>query len=426
MVLTTAIAILNRDYPQGPTRARAFALFVGATIAAVGLAPLLGAFMGEHGSWRWAFLVNAPLAAVVVVGVYRLTPEVAPSGSMRSFDVLGSALLVVAMGLILFAVQQGSRYGWIWSREGIEFLGRPWTLALSPSPVLLGLGVILLSAFLLLERRRAKRQLDVVLDMQLLQIRSYVWGTIAVAMMLSASVGVLLVVSLYAEYILGASAIKAGLMVAPLGLAVLATNPVSAQLAQFSGKTVGIISVGAQLIAVLILIAALSVEGLPFVIGAAMFVLGLAWIAGMSAMTSLMLADIPAQLSGEAVGLQTSARNLICGFAMVVMTTMLMSVTAYGVQKVSFTGLTASDRATLDAVERLKRPAVPRVLVDAPGPAQREEFERYNEALSTTRQAMDEGIRAAGVVAALMLALGLIAASRLPGRLAQPASAAKP
>jgi MFS family permease len=426
MLLTTSIAMLNHDYPQGPLRTRAFAAFVGASIAAVGLAPLIGALIGEYGSWRWAFLVNAPLAAVVVAGVYRLTPEVAPVTSTRSFDVLGSLLLAAAMGSILFAIQQGSRYGWLWSQQGIEFLGRQWTFALSPTPMLLGLGAVLLTAFVSLERSRERRQLDVVLDTRLFQMPSYVCGTVAVGMAASASIGALLIVSLYAEYILGASAISAGLMAAPMGLAVLITGPVSARLAQLSGKTVSLASVGTQLIAVLILIAAFSLEGLPLLIGAAMFLLGISWIVSMSAITSLVLAEVPAQLSGEAVGVQTSVRYLICGFAMVVMTTLLISVTAVGVHKVSFTGLSAADRTTLDAVERLKRPAIPRVLADAANPTQRKEFERYNQTLNTARRAMDEGTRAAAIVVALMLVMALVMATRLPARTAPPLSHTKP
>lgn len=80
----------------------------------------------------------------------------------------------------------------------------------------------------------------------------------------------------------------------------------------------------------------------------------------------VLLPDIVAQLNisvadaslvdAVTVGVQTSVRYLICGFAMVVMTTLLISVTAVGVHKVSFTGLSVADRTTLDAVERLKRP----------------------------------------------------------------------
>jgi MFS family permease len=416
MVLTTVIAMLNREYPQEPARARAFALYFAVAVGALGLAPLVGALLGEYASWRWAFLANAPLAAFVALGNYRLTPKVPAVGSTRSFDALGSLLLIVALGLILFGVQQGSRYGWMKSRDGIELFGRAWTPELSPIPVLLGLGVALLIAFMLLERWRSKQQLDVVLNTRLFKVRSFVWGSLAIALAASASMGALLVVSLYAEYILDKAPIAAGLMVAPLGLAVFATGTIRARLARFSAKTIGMISVGVQLIAVVILIAAFSVKGFPLIIGAAMFILGVFMISGMSAITSLVLADIPAQLSGEAAGIQTSVRFLICGFAMVVITILLISVTAFQVQKLSLTGLSASDRTSLDAVERLTRPAIFRGLADPAEPAQHREVERYDETLRTIQQALDEGIRAAGIVAVLMLSTGFFAAARLPAQ----------
>ena len=416
MILTTVMAMLNRDYPGGQKRDRAFALYFAVAVGAVGLAPLAGALLMDYWSWRWAFLLNAPLTAVVAVGVYRLTPKIAAIGSRRSFDILGSLLLIFAIGMILFGVQQGSRYGWVKSREAIELFGWTWTSALSPTPVLLGIGVVLIIAFMLLERRRSKQQLDVVLDTRLFQVRSFVWGSLAVGLAASASICALLVVSLYAEYIRGTGAITAGLMVAPLGLAVFVTDTVRVRLARFSAKTTGMIGIGFQLIAVLLLIAAFSLKGFPLIIAVAMFLLGISFIAGLSAMTSLMLADVPGQLSGEAAGVQTSMRFLICGFAMVVMTILLISVTAFQVQKLSFTGLSASDQSTLDAVERLMRPAVSKALTDTASPAQLREEERYNETLREIRRALDEGIRAGGIVAGLMLAISLLAATRLPGQ----------
>jgi hypothetical protein len=182
------------------------------------------------------------------------------------------------------------------------------------------------------------------------------------------------------------------------------------------------ISVGFQLVAVLILIVAFSVKSLPLVIAAAMFLLGVFMISGMSAMTSLVLEDVPAQLSGEAAGVQTSARFLICGFAMVFVTVLLISVTAFQGQKVSLTGLSSPDRAELDAVERLKRPAVSEKLADTDTASQRKEVERYNKTLRSIRRALDEGIRSAGIAIVLMLAGGLIAAACLP---AQPTQVLK-
>jgi len=143
-----------------------------------------------------------------------------------------------------------------------------------------------------------------------------------------------------------------------------------------------------MVIAMLILIAAFSAKGFPLVVAAAMFLLGVFMTSGMSAMTGLVFADVPAHLSGEAAGVQPSARLLICGFAMVMMTILLISVTAFQVQKVSLISLSLSDQATLDAVERLKRPAVSKRIADTASTAQRWEVERYDKILKIIRQAL--------------------------------------
>jgi len=91
---------------------------------------------------------------------------------------------------------------------------------------------------------------------------------------------------------------------------------------------------------------------------------------------------VPAQLAGDAIGVQTAARYLICGFAMVVMTTLMISVSAFQGQKIGLVGLTPSDRTTIDAVERLTRPAASRPVAGAGGASQRAERERFDQGLS--------------------------------------------
>jgi MFS family permease len=305
MILTMGLATLNREYPQqDDVRRRAFALYVSVAICSVGVAPVTGALLADYASWRWAFLVVPPAAAVVGFGVLRVVPA-APKGTIttRSFDALGALLLFVAVGLFLFAIQQGSRYGWWSAAQGISFLGRPWHLAPSPTPILFGVSALLLGMFLLLERWRANRQLDVVIDFRLFHIGSYVWGSLAIALSSSASIGALLMVSLYA---------------------------------------------------------------------------------------------------------------LICGFSMVVMTTLTISVTAFQAQKISITGLSPSDQTTIDAVERLSRPADSRPVADTGGAAQHKEGKRFDKDMVKVRRDINKGIRAAGLFTILLLVLSLLLGWRLP------------
>ncbi len=423
MILTMGLATLNHEYPQlTPIRRRAFTLYISAAVCSLGIAPVLGAVLADYASWRWAFLVAPPAATVVAIGILRVVP--AASGGTtktRSFDAPGAVLLFLAVGLFLFAIQQGSRYGWWSAAQGISLLDRPWHLALSPTPILFAVSVLLLGAFLLLERWRARRQLDVVIDFRLFHVGSYVWGSLAVALSSSASIGALLMVSLYAEYVINADPLLAGLIVMPLGFAVLVTGPLGERMARFPGRTTGLLGLAVQLAAVIVLVAASTPAGHPVVLAVAMFVLGVAWVLSLSSLTSVILAAVPAQLAGGAVGVQTAARYLICGFSMVVMTTLMISVTAFQTQKISIIGLTPSDRITIDAVERLSRPAASRPVAATEGAAQPKEGERFDQELGKVRGDIDKGIRAAGLFTILMLVLSLLLGWRLPRETPTPA-----
>ena len=323
-------------------------------------------------------------------------------------------MIVASLGMTLFGVHHGSRYGWLWSREGMEFFGRPWTFMVSPTGILLGFGLVLLIVFTLLERWRTKRRLDVVLDTRLFRISGFVWGTLAMALSTSAYYAAILVVSLYAEYILGVDKIKTGLMLAPLGIAAIFAGGIAARTSRFSRRTIGITSIGLQLTAVLSLVAAFYTEGLPLVIPAAMFVLGLTWIVGLAALSSLIMEIIPVDDSGQAAGAQTTVRFVGSGLAMVIVTAIVIAVTAYQAQKLWFTDLTASERTTLNAIERLSHPAVPKVVTNETSRADRREIRRYNKKLKQIQKDIDEGIDSAGLAIALMVLISLIATIRIP------------
>ncbi|MGA9748028.1 MAG: MFS transporter [Nocardioides sp.] len=79
---------------------------LGGVAAAIG--PPVGGWVIETASWRWIFLANVPLAiAIVVVGV-RHVPESLDPDAKRGYDVLGSALGVIGLGGVTFALIEAS------------------------------------------------------------------------------------------------------------------------------------------------------------------------------------------------------------------------------------------------------------------------------------------------------------------------------
>ena len=62
-------------------------------------------------SWRWVFLVNLPFALVALVLGVRILDEVRDPDAQKS-DVLGAALLTVAVASLVAAIVEGSDWGW--------------------------------------------------------------------------------------------------------------------------------------------------------------------------------------------------------------------------------------------------------------------------------------------------------------------------
>jgi hypothetical protein len=63
-------------------------------------------------------------------------------------------------------------------------------------------------------------------------------------------------VSLYTEYVINAGPLYAGLVVMPLGFAVLVTGPLGEHMTRFPGRTTGLLGFAVQLAAVIVLVAA--------------------------------------------------------------------------------------------------------------------------------------------------------------------------
>ncbi|MGB6021631.1 MAG: MFS transporter [Ornithinimicrobium sp.] len=77
---------------------------LGAIAAAVG--PLVGGLLIDYASWHWIFLINVPLAVLAVAIAQRSVPESRDPESAKGFDLSGSALAVIALAGLTYALIQ--------------------------------------------------------------------------------------------------------------------------------------------------------------------------------------------------------------------------------------------------------------------------------------------------------------------------------
>jgi EmrB/QacA subfamily drug resistance transporter len=82
---------------------------LGGIAAAIG--PPLGGWVVDVASWRWIFAFNIPVAALVVWVTWRRVPESRDLDSPAGYDVTGSALVVLGLGAVTYAlIENGTTY----------------------------------------------------------------------------------------------------------------------------------------------------------------------------------------------------------------------------------------------------------------------------------------------------------------------------
>jgi EmrB/QacA subfamily drug resistance transporter len=99
--------------PLFPAQKRPVAIGLWAALAGVAAAagPPIGGLLVEA-SWRWIFLINLPLGLYALVRIQQTIPEVRDPERGRFPDLLGSLLLMVAIGAITLGLVKGPDWSW--------------------------------------------------------------------------------------------------------------------------------------------------------------------------------------------------------------------------------------------------------------------------------------------------------------------------
>uniref|UniRef100_UPI0010416498 MFS transporter n=1 Tax=Actinomadura roseirufa TaxID=2094049 RepID=UPI0010416498 len=100
-----SLAIIQASF-AGDDRPRAVGAWSGLAGIAGAVGPFAGGWLVEAAGWRWVFLLNVPLAVIVVLVAVRHVPESVDPAARGRFDVLGAALAALTLAGTTYALTE--------------------------------------------------------------------------------------------------------------------------------------------------------------------------------------------------------------------------------------------------------------------------------------------------------------------------------
>lgn len=111
LLVPGSLAIISASF-NDEARGRAIGTWSAFTSITAGIGPVLGGWLVEHLSWRWAFFINLPLAAAVIGLSILRVPESRGADKATRLDWPGALLATCALGLIILGLIDSSARGW--------------------------------------------------------------------------------------------------------------------------------------------------------------------------------------------------------------------------------------------------------------------------------------------------------------------------
>jgi EmrB/QacA subfamily drug resistance transporter len=296
VMFAAALPLLVREF-EGPERARAFGIFGAVVGIGAALGPFLGGILVGTFGWRWAFLVNVPVTAIIIaLTLWRVRESKDPNAG--GIDWGGFATFTAACFLLVYALITGNAAGW-------------------SSPSILGLfaaTALLLIAFVVIELGRRYP----MFDLSLFKNATFIGASIPPLTLSIAFWGVFLYFPLYYQAVLGYTPLQAGAAVLPFALPLFIMGPVGGWLATrissrlLLGLGQGLVGIGSL---VLLVGAQADAAWSAYVLGGLISGTGAGLING--EMTNVAISIVPEERSGMASGINGTMRQVgvALGFA---------------------------------------------------------------------------------------------------------------
>jgi EmrB/QacA subfamily drug resistance transporter len=412
LMMPTTLSILSGTF-TGRERAKAFAAWGATAGVAAAFGPVIGGWLTTDFSWRWSFRINVIVAPLAIIGALAFMKQGAAPRRRIRIDVPGAVLVASAMFVLVFALSQGGIYGW-WQplrafRVGSRMLW-PATRGVSMIPVLFVLSGIILSGFVLLERRIERTGRDPLFEFAHLRIRTYRYGLITAAVVAMGQLGLSFVLPIFLQDGKHLTAATNGLWLLPTGLFVIVGSQIAGLLTVRFGTT-AIVRAGLVLysggILLVLRAVSLNVTAWDLLPGLALYGFGIGFAGAQ--LTNVILSEVPLEGTGGASGANSTVRQVGSALGVSVIGSLLTVQTiSNATSRIRASTLPAAVKA--DAIMGVHRAGSGYVPAPSLSPAD----------AAVLRTAIEHGVitgtRVALLFAVVIIALGGVVSILIPGQ----------
>ena len=291
LLVPNSLAMLEAAF-EGEDRGAAIGQWAAWSAVSTSIGPLAGGWLTDALSWRWVFAAVAPFGLAAAMISHRFVVDGALSAKAGKRDILGPMLITLGLAGLIGGLTAGPDSGFT----------SPIVLA-----ALVG-GVVLIAAFLLVERRSDSP----LLPLDVFASRQFTGANITTLFVYAALTALFLLLMLELQNVLGYSALKAGASLLPINALMLAISPFAGRLGARIGARIPM-TCGALVAAVGMALFARIHPGTTYVgsVLPAIVVFGLGLSFFVAPLTAAVLGAVPT----ERVGVASAVNNAVSRLA---------------------------------------------------------------------------------------------------------------